>query len=98
MWNGELDIASRVGILVHEWKFKTVDKASELTGALGNDNGRNQRSTYDPDICPYAFAQAKLFLLINHYSYSSYLAYDEGPHLHVGFPIPKPISASRPLG
>ena len=41
LWNGELDITSRVGILVHEWKFKTTDKVSELsTGALGNDNGR----------------------------------------------------------
>ena len=45
----------RVGILVHEWKFKTADKVSELTGALGNDNGR---STYDPDICPYAKTSA----------------------------------------
>ena len=69
LWNGELDIASRVGILVHEWKFKTVDKASELTGALGNDNGRNQRSTYDPDICPYRYvcslvAVCKLRLMV----------------------------------
>ena len=34
-----------------------------------------------------------LFLLVNHYSYSDYLAYDERPHIHVGYPTPEPVSA-----
>ena len=37
------------------------------------------------------------FILINHYSYSDYLAYDGRPHLHVGIPTSKPVSAPHPL-
>ena len=37
------------------------------------------------------------FILRNQYSYSDYLGYDERPHLHVGYPTPKPVSASLPL-
>ena len=33
------------------------------------------------------------FILITQYSYSDYLAYDERPHLHVGYPTPEPVSA-----
>ena len=37
-----------------------------------------------------------VFFLINHiYSYSDYLAYDERPHLHAGYPTPMPVPASH---
>ena len=37
------------------------------------------------------------FFLINHYSYSDYLAYDERPHLHVGYLFPEPVSTPLPF-
>ena len=38
-------------------------------------------------------AKIALFFLITQYSYLDYLAYDERPHLHVGYTTPEPVSA-----
>ena len=33
--------------------MRLTDKVFGIDRCIGNDNGRNQRSTYDPDIFPY---------------------------------------------
>ena len=62
-------------------------------GEGGHEGGRLSTASVVLELSVVRLDVWRFFILINRYSYSDYLAYDGRPHLHVGCPTPKPVSA-----